>query len=393
MTFDYAIIGGGIVGLATALQLTSKFPAARVVVFEKENDWAEHQTGHNSGVIHSGLYYKPGSLKAVLGREGNASMVAFCRELGIEHDVCGKLIVAVDETELPRLDALYERGKANGLPVERLSPARAREIEPHVQCVAALLVPSTGIVDYRTVCRKMVAILASRGVELLLNAEVQKIANGASEKTVVSSAGERTANFVIACSGLQSDRVAKIDHVDPGAKIVPFRGEYWVLKPERRSLVRNLIYPVPNPDFPFLGVHFTRSIDGGVHAGPNAVLGFKREGYRKFDVSPRDLAEILTYGGFWRLAIRNRHEGLEEMRRSMSKRLFVRSLQRMIPEITEDDVVRAPAGVRAQALAPGGQLIDDFLLVRGERSLHVCNAPSPAATASLEIGREIVARL
>jgi L-2-hydroxyglutarate oxidase len=393
MTHDYAVIGGGIVGLATAMTLLRSKPGARVVVLEKEHDVAQHQTGRNSGVIHSGIYYKPGSLKASMAREGNRSMRDFCSTHGIDHDICGKLIVATDERELPLLESLRQRGIQNGLTVEKISVERASEIEPHVKCLSAIRVPSTGIVSYRAVARKYADLVQEAGGELRFTTQVGRIREASSEQVIETNSGELRAQFVINCGGLHSDRIAKAAGCDPGAQIVPFRGEYYELVPEKRHLVRNLIYPVPDPAFPFLGVHFTRMIDGTVHAGPNAVLAFQREGYRKSDVCFRDLRETLAFSGFRKLAARHWTEGWREMARSFSKGAFVRSLQEMIPELTERDVVPCAAGVRAQALRPDGSLVDDFLIVRGRNSLHVCNAPSPAATASLEIGKAIVEQL
>ena len=391
--YDYAVVGGGIVGLATGLALTARYPSARLLILEKETSWGVHQTGHNSGVIHSGVYYKPGSLKAALCREGNRAMVEFCRTHGIPHDVCGKVVVATGEEELPLMRTLLERGKANGIAVREITAAELREIEPHVRGIAGLHVPSTGIVSYLDVVAMMAQLLSARGAELRPSAGVTRVADRPSGIVLETGRGEFETKFLINCGGLQSDRVAKMAGVKPGMKIIPFRGEYYELKPERRSLVKNLVYPVPNPDFPFLGVHFTRMIDGGVHAGPNAVLGLKREAYRKTDFSLRDTVEVLTYPGFWTLARKNYREGMKEMVRSFSKGAFVRSLQRLIPEVTGEDLQPAHAGVRAQALMHDGTLMDDFVILRSTRSLHVCNAPSPAATASLKIGEAIVEKL
>lgn len=393
MIHDVAVVGGGIVGLATAVAVGERRPGARVVVVEKEPGWAAHQTGHNSGVIHSGIYYRPGSLKARFSREGNRSMVEFCRANDIPHDVCGKVIVATEADELAPLDALHERGVANGLDVRRLAPDEITEIEPHVRGVAGLHVRSTGIVDFTAVCRAYAAIVEGRGGELKLRTEVLSIHPSAAGYRLETDQGTVEARQIVNCAGLHSDRVARRAGVDPGARIVPFRGEYFELKPERRHLVRTLVYPVPNPDFPFLGVHFTKMIDGSVHAGPNAVPGLKREGYRKRDISARDLAETLAYPGFWRLARTHHREGLKEIVRSLSKAAFVRSLQRLVPEVTADDIVPAHAGVRAQALLRTGELVDDFLLVHARDAVHVCNAPSPAATSSLEIGKAVAAAL
>ncbi|MEM8604551.1 MAG: L-2-hydroxyglutarate oxidase, partial [Cyanobacteria bacterium P01_H01_bin.121] len=307
--------------------------------------------------------------------------------------VCGKLIVATQADELPRLEALYQRGLENGLAVTKITQAEAAELEPHVQCLAAIRVPTTGIVNYRQVCEQYAAIAQQQGATLKLNTRVTSIHTEAKQQVLETTQGEVHSKFLINCAGLYSDRVAKLGQMKPPAKIVPFRGEYYELVPERRSLVRGLIYPVPNPAFPFLGVHFTRMIDGSVHAGPNAVLSFKREGYRKTDLDLGDLLDVLTYPGFWKLAAKHADEGLREMVRSFSKTAFVQSLQQLIPEVEAADVIPTHAGVRAQALRPTGDLVDDFLLIQGERSLHVCNAPSPAATASLEIGKAIVAQL
>ena len=396
MTHDYAIIGGGIVGLATARTLLRARPDARVVVLEKEDDVAQHQSGRNSGVIHSGIYYAPDSLKARMARAGNISMSEFCEDHGIPHEICGKLIVATEERELPLLEKLFERGHRNGLRVEKISREHAREIEPHVNCLAALRVPSTGIVSYRTVARKYAELIRESGGELNFATRVEGIREGTGGTIIETSRGEVRARFVVNCGGLHSDRIARLGGCNPGAQIVPFRGEYYELIPEKRRLVKHLIYPVPNPAFPFLGVHFTRMIDGSVHAGPNAVLALHREAYSKASLplgSLRDLRETIFFPGFWKLAAKHWGEGWREIVRSFSKRAFVRSLQKLIPEITERDLMPCAAGVRAQALRADGTLVDDFLIVRGRNSLHVCNAPSPAATASLEIARAIVEQL
>jgi L-2-hydroxyglutarate oxidase len=390
---DYVIIGGGIVGLATAMAVGKKYPKARILVLEKEHDLAQHQTGRNSGVIHSGIYYKPGSLKARFAREGNRSMVEFCREHSIKHEVCGKVIVATKPSELPLLESLIQRGVDHRLDVARLAPEQVQEIEPHVHCVAAIKVPSTGIVNYRQVSAKCVELIKSNGGTVRTGIRVDRLRELNGTQVIETPHGEFEAGFIINCAGLFSDRVARYCGLDPAAKIVPFRGEYYELVPERRQLVKNLIYPVPNPDFPFLGVHFMRMIDGSVHAGPNAVLAFKREGYSWTDINCTDLFETLTFTGFWNLARKYYRDGIMEMLRSVSKRVFVKSLRQLIPEITEDDLVPTHSGVRAQALMPNGKLVDDFLIVKGKNSVHVCNAPSPAATASLEIGRFIANQL
>jgi (S)-2-hydroxyglutarate dehydrogenase len=391
--FDCIVIGGGIVGLSAAWTILARKPDVRIAVLEKEGGWARHQTGRNSGVIHSGIYYKPGSLKAKLCREGNRRMVEFCQHHGIRYEVCGKVIVATKPSEIPLLETLFERGIANGLAVKRLTAPQVLEVEPHVKCLAGLQVPSTGIVDYGSVSRKLAELVATHGGELRLDTAVLGFRANDKKVLLETSQGPLSARWIINCAGLHSDRVAKLARVNPGARIIPFRGEYYELKPERRRLVTNLIYPVPDPRLPFLGVHFTRMIDGSVHAGPNAVLSLKREGYRRTSFDFRDFMDTMTYPGFWRLAAKYAKSGFEEMHRSISKKAFVRSLQQLIPEITEQDLVPGEAGVRAQALRPDGGLVDDFLMISGPSAIHVCNAPSPAATASLEIGRVIAERI
>ncbi|MFS0645944.1 L-2-hydroxyglutarate oxidase [Siminovitchia sp. 179-K 8D1 HS] len=391
--YDFAIVGGGIVGLSTGMAIYERFPNAKVAVIEKEASVAQHQTGHNSGVIHSGIYYKPGSYKARFARQGSRSMTEFCQKHQIDHDICGKVIVATKPEELPLLDNLYERGLQNELAIEKIDADQLKEIEPHVAGLAAIRVPMAGIVNYRQVSEKFADIIRDHGGDILLNTNVEKINEGKDEVVIETNNGTVKAGIVINCAGLHSDRVAAAAGYKTDMKIVPFRGEYYKLKPEKRYLVKNLIYPVPNPKFPFLGVHFTRMIDGEVDAGPNAVLGFKREGYKKTDFNPKDLAETLTYGGFWKLASKFMKEGMEEYIRSFSKAQFTKSLQTLIPEIQEDDLVPAPAGVRAQALKDDGSMVDDFHIIMGQRSIHVCNAPSPAATASIEIGKEVARRI
>ncbi|HEY2341417.1 MAG TPA: L-2-hydroxyglutarate oxidase [Chthoniobacteraceae bacterium] len=391
--YDYAIIGGGIVGLSTGLAIVRKQPTAKILILEKEADWAQHQTGHNSGVIHSGIYYAPGSLKARLCAAGNRSMVEFCQEHGLPHEICGKVIVATKDEELPRLEKLYERGIANQLEVRRLVPEQVREIEPNVRCRAGIHVPGTGIVDYKRVAAKYAELAAGQGATLRTGTRVRGLREAGQTRIIETDQGDFEARFVVNCAGLHSDRVARLGGVEPGARIVPFRGEYYELVPERRSLVKALIYPVPDPAFPFLGVHFTRMIDGTVHAGPNAVLSLKREGYHKTDFNLRDFVEVMTYPGFWRLAARHAREGLREMHRSFSKQAFVQSLQELIPELRAEDVIPTHAGVRAQALAGDGRLVDDFLIVEAPGILNVCNAPSPAATASLEIGKCVAEKI
>jgi L-2-hydroxyglutarate oxidase len=391
--FDFTIIGGGIVGLSTAMHLGRRQPGARILVLEKEPDIAQHQTGRNSGVIHSGIYYKPGSFKAKFARAGAQSMVEFCREHGIPHYVCGKVIVATKESELPLLENLHQRGRQNQIPLEKVSAERVREIEPHVSCLAGILVKTTGITSYFQVCAKYLELIEAQGGAVKFRNAVRRITAMPDAQIVETDAGEYQTKFVINCAGLHSDRVARLGGADPKAKIVPFRGEYYELVPEKRHLVNTLIYPVPNPDFPFLGVHFTKMIDGSVHAGPNAVLAFAREGYFKTDFNLRDFVETMTFGGFWKMAGKNLGEGLKEMYRSISKAAFVRSLQTLIPEVQSEDLTPCAAGIRAQALMDDGKLVDDFLFVKGPNSLHVCNAPSPAATASLEIGKAVVGQV
>src|ERR1700726_5194483 len=385
------IIGGGVVGLGVALEITLRFPHLRLLLLEKEDRVARHQSGHNSGVIHSGVYYKPGSMKARLCVSGAAAMVEFCREHGIAHEVCGKVIVATDADELPRLEELSKRGEANGLTgLRMIGPEELREIEPHATGLRALVVPSTGITDYAKVCEKYAELVSASGGTVLTSAAATGIRRLANEIAVETSRGAFSTTALINCAGLQSDRVSRMAGDEPGVMIVPFRGEYYDLVPERASLVRALIYPVPDPLFPFLGVHFTRRISGSVDAGPNAVLALAREGYRHSDINLRDLISSLAFPGFWRMARRNWRNGFDEFRRSLSKPLFVRALQRLLPEVSEKDLVPGGSGVRAQALKPDGTLVDDFQFLPSGKVLHVLNVPSPAATASLAIGKTIV---
>ncbi|PIC63120.1 L-2-hydroxyglutarate oxidase [Sporosarcina sp. P13] len=390
---DFLIVGGGIVGLSTGVALYERFPNAKVVILEKEAEIASHQTGHNSGVIHSGIYYKPGSFKAEFARIGNESMKYFCKTHGIEHDICGKVIVATTKEELPLLDSLYRRGIENQLDIKKVGVSELKEIEPHVNGLGAIQVPQAGIVNYKQVSQKFLEIIESSGGEVKLNAKVEKIVEEKDFVIVETQNETFKARTVINCAGLHSDRVALAAGYKTDMKIVPFRGEYYNLVPEKRHLVKHLIYPVPNPKFPFLGVHFTRMIGGEVDAGPNAVLGFKREGYKKTDFSGKDLAEVLGFKGFWLLANKFKREGMEEYARSFSKKRFTKSLQQLIPEITERDLIPATAGVRAQAVSEDGNIVDDFNIIMGKNTIHVCNAPSPAATASIEIGKEIVRRI
>ncbi|MCO1581540.1 L-2-hydroxyglutarate oxidase [Crossiella sp. SN42] len=382
-----AVVGGGIVGLAVAHELAVR--GQRITLLEKENGFARHQTGHNSGVVHAGLYYAPGSFKARMCVAGNTSMVAFAKEHGVAVQVCGKLVLATEEAELPRLRVLHERAAANGVPARLLSPAEAAEYEPAARCVAALRVESTGIIDYPGVCAALVRLLGERGADLRTGAEVRAVYPRPEGVLLVTSGGEVRADAVVNCAGLHSDRIARLAGRRPSARIVPFRGEYHELRPQARHLVRGLIYPVPDPRFPFLGVHLTRMLDGSVHAGPNAVLALRREGYRWRDLSPRDLADTLRFPGFWRLARKHTGTGAQEMLRSFSKRRFAAGLARLVPGVTAADLVPAEAGVRAQALRPDGGLVEDFLIDRAPRQVHVLNAPSPAATSALEIGRHV----
>lgn len=390
---DLVVVGGGIVGLATAYNFLQRFPGRRVIVLEKESSVGAHQTGHNSGVLHSGIYYKPGSLRALNCRSGKQAMEQFCREHEIPFDICGKVIVAVEERELPLLERIHERGQQNGVVCEVIGPERLRELEPHAAGIRAIHVPEAGIVNYRRVAERMAELIREHDGQVVTGARATAVRKLDDRVIVETAAGDFSGQVLVNCAGLYSDRVARLAGQTPPAKIVPFRGEYYDLKPEAHHLCRNLIYPVPDPSFPFLGVHFTRMIDGGVECGPNAVLAFAREGYRKLDVNLRDLSESLTYGGFLRLALRYWRTGLGEMWRSYSKRAFVRALQRLLPEIRSDLLVPGRSGVRAQALAPEGHLVEDYMILDGPRVINVCNAPSPAATSSLNIGRTVVERL
>ena len=386
---DIALIGAGIVGLATALDLTRRFRVS-LIVLEAEADIAQHQTGHNSGVIHSGLYYKPGSARARNCVEGREAMYRFCAEHGIPHDRCGKLVVATEERELPALEALYARGLENGLDgIRQLTGPELKEHEPHVAGIAGLYVPQTGIVDYKIVARKYAELIQQAGGVIRTNARLLAVHRHADGLTLQTTQGDVKCQHLINCGGLQSDRVARLCGLEPGVQVVPFRGEYYALVPEKRFLVKNLIYPVPDPRLPFLGVHFTRTVHGEIEAGPNAVLAFRREGYSRWSFSPRDMWEWLRFPGFWRMASTYWKTGISEMARSLSKRRFHHSLQRLIPELQLADIHPFGTGVRAQALERNGALVDDFRFVEAERMIHVLNAPSPAATASLSIGRTI----
>ncbi|HEU0138991.1 MAG TPA: L-2-hydroxyglutarate oxidase [Bryobacteraceae bacterium] len=391
---DIIVIGGGIVGLASALHISSRLPDARITVLEKEVCVGQHQTGHNSGVLHCGLYYKPGSIKARMAVTGIHRMVEFCQENAIPHEICGKLVVATSDAQIPALNDLFERGAANGLQgLRRVCREELREIEPHVAGVAGIHVPQEGIVDYAAVCDAMVRKLNMAGVRVVTGARVDRVRRLGSNWLLETPAGSFEASFLVNCAGLHSDRVSALVSGRRELRIVPFRGEYYKIKPERQYLVRNLIYPVPDPRFPFLGVHFTRLIHGGIEAGPNAVLAFAREGYRKTDISIRDLADTFAYRGFWSFLSRYPGMSWQELRRSFSKERFCRSLQELVPEIGVDDLETGDAGVRAQAIEPDGTLVQDFRFVEDSGALHVLNAPSPAATASLAIGEEIATRV
>ncbi len=393
MTYDVAIVGGGIVGLATAYQLARRAPGRSIIVLEKEAALATHQTGRNSGVIHSGIYYRPGSLKAENCREGRRALVAFCEREEIPFEVCGKVIVAVTEEERPRLHAILARGRANGIAGRLIGPEALREREPHVRGVEAILVPEAGIVDFRAVALRLAERVREQGHEVRTRAAVRDVAVRSDVFTLETTAGEVRARTLVNCAGLYADRLARMCGVEPGVRIIPFRGEYFELKPPARSLCRHLIYPVPDPAFPFLGVHFTRMIDGRVECGPSAILAFAREGYTFGTVDLRDLAEMVAYPGFRRLARQHWRKGWFEVRQALSKRVYLASLRRLVPEVTLDDLAPRVAGVRAQAVRPDGTLVDDFLFAETDRAVHVCNAPSPAATAALNVGRLAAERL
>ncbi|MER3472558.1 MAG: L-2-hydroxyglutarate oxidase [Armatimonadota bacterium] len=393
MQSDVLVIGAGIVGLATGYQLVQQYPHLRVIVVEKEAQVCQHQSGHNSGVLHSGIYYRPGSVKALTCRQGKRLMEAFCEREGIPFEICGKVIVATSEQDVPTLQMLYERGKANQVQCERIDSRRLRELEPHASGIEALYVPETGIVDFSRVCERLAHYLMQAGGTILTGAKVVGIRESADEVAVQTTQGDFTARYVLNCAGLYSDDIVRLSGQTPPARIVPLRGEYYLLRPEARRLCRNLIYPVPDPRFPFLGVHFTRTVYGEVECGPNAVLAFAREGYHRLRIHARELWETLCYPGFRRLVRKYWRVGLGEMWRSFSRHAFARALQRLVPEVRAEHLLPAPAGVRAQAVAPDGSLLDDFVWIDTPRMVHVVNAPSPAATASLAIGRHIVERL
>lgn len=398
MTYDIVIIGAGIVGLASSLKLLEKNPSLKLLIIEKEDSQARHQTGNNSGVIHSGIYYKPGSLKAQNCVRGYKMLLEFCKKNNVDHKICGKVIVAVTPEEIPYMEKLLERGKQNGLTgLRKLSREEVREIEPHVECTAGIFVPQTGIIDYKEVAKKYLELIQNYGGLIQFNQTVTGIKIKSDYCEVNTENGSFESKFVVTCSGLHSDRIAKMTHPDLPIRIIPFRGEYYKIKKEKRHFVKSLIYPVPDPAFPFLGVHFTRMIDGEVEAGPNAVLAFKREGYSKTSFSLRDSIETLSWKGFYHIVKKNWKTGLGEYYRSLNKNAFVKELQKMIPEIHGDDLEKGGAGVRAQACSKDGGLLDDFYIVEDKRIFHVCNAPSPAATSSLSIGdyisEKVLARL
>jgi len=391
---DVLVVGGGIVGLATAWRLQQARPGLRLLLLEKDQEVGRQQTGNNSGVLHSGLYYKPGSAKALLAVQGLQQMLAFCREHAIPHEQCGKVVVATSPEELPRLEQLWQRGQANGLQgLRKLTPEQLREIEPHAKGLAAIHVPQEGIVDYPAVTRKLGQLVREAGGEILLGTKVHRLMTRNGVWVAESSGGEHLARYVITCAGLHSDRLVTASGQRPAAKIIPFRGEYYKLRPDRSHLVKNLIYPVPDPKFPFLGVHFTRLIHGGIEAGPNAVLALAREGYRWTQVNLRDLAESLLFPGLWRFLAAYPTMCGYEIRRSLSKKEFTRSLQKLVPEIQIADLIPGGAGVRAQAMTPDGKLVEDFHFEEGAGILHVVNAPSPAATAALAIGQRITEKV
>jgi L-2-hydroxyglutarate oxidase LhgO len=390
---DLIIIGGGIVGLATAYRFLERFPGKRVTVLEKEAAIARHQTGRNSGVLHTGIYYRPGSLKALNCRAGKLAMEEFCRRESIPTLMCGKIIVATEETELPRMETLLERGKANGVVCERIGPERIRELEPEAAGIAAINVPEAGVVDYAKVAQRLAELIQGQGSSVVTSARATGIHRDTNRAIVETTAGEFEGEQIVNCAGLHSDRVTRFSGARPSAMIIPFRGEFYELRKEAQHLVRMLVYPVPDPRYPFLGVHFTRRINGDCECGPNAVLAFAREGYRNTTVNLRDLSETLMYPGFWRLAVRYWKIGADEMYRSFSKRAFVRALQQLIPAVESKHLDWAPAGVRAQAVGRDGQMLDDFVIDETDRVVNVENAPSPAATASLNIGKLVVDRL
>ena len=389
--YDIAVIGAGIIGLATAMRLAQEYPRYKIIVLEKDGEVAQHQTGHNSGVIHAGIYYAPGSQKANFCSTGGRLLRQFCDERGIEYEMCGKVIVAINDEEVPRLQDLYERGTANGAEgLEIIGKERLAELEPHAAGVKAIFSPNTGIIDFKKVSQAYAIEFGENGGDLLLNTAVHGIARREGRMYMETSRGEIMARHIINCAGLQADQVARMMGAEPGLRIIPFRGEYFSIRPERRHLVRSLIYPVPDPSLPFLGVHFTKRVTGGVEAGPNAVLAFAREGYTKTSFRLGDALGTLTYPGFWKMSMTHWKSGIDEQRRSLQKSLFLKSLQTLVPSIEMDDLSDPGAGVRAQAVDHNGNLLQDFAISETENAIHVLSAPSPGATSSLTISRYIV---
>ena len=387
--YDFIIVGGGIVGVSTALTLIKENPSKKILLLEKEKSFAHHQTGHNSGVIHAGVYYEPGSLKAEFCREGLKETIAFCNTHGIPYEQCGKLLVATNDIELQRMDKLFERCKANNIEAEILNQEKLHEIEPNVFGIGAILVKSTGIVDYTLITKKMSEQFESLGGEFLLNSKVTNLDENKERIQVITSNETLNSKYLICCAGLMADRVAKLLDIKINFQIIPFRGEYFRLKEKHNSLVKHLIYPIPDPDLPFLGVHLTKMIDGTITVGPNAVLGFKREGYGMFNFSLRDTIQFLSFKGFYQVVKKNLKSGLYEMKNSIFKRGYLKEVQKYSPQIKLNDLVPYPAGIRAQAVLEDGTLVHDFLFAESERSIHVCNAPSPAATSAIPIGKYI----
>ena len=392
MAYDYLIVGGGIVGISTAWQLLQRYPNKRILVLEKESQYAGHQTGHNSGVIHAGVYYQPGSLKADFCRRGNEATIKFCLEHDIPYEQCGKLLVATNQNEYHLMGKLFERAKENQIEVEWLDRKQLKKREPNITGLGAFLVPQTGIVNYRKITNKMADLFEARGGEVRLDCEVLGIEEKSDGVRVRTYLAEFQTRYLIACSGLMADRLVKMLGIQPDFQIIPFRGEYFQLPPHKSNIINHLIYPIPDPEMPFLGVHLTRMIDGTVTVGPNAVLGFKREGYQKTDVSIRDLKEMATFSGFWKVIQQNLKAGLSEFKNSIFKGGYLELVRKYCPQVTLSDLTPYPAGVRAQALAKDGTLIHDFLFVDTQRTFHVCNAPSPAATSAIPIGAHIVQR-
>lgn len=392
--YDFTIVGAGIVGLSTAYKLSLKYPEAKILVLEKEDRVAAHQTGKNSGVIHSGIYYKPGSYKARNCVDGRHQLVDFCKKHDVAIDVCGKVIVATDDSEIPKLKEIFERGLQNEIEgIEMIDANRLKELEPHVNGVAAIHVPCAGIVDYAGMCRVLMKLLEERNGKIRFNSEVGNISNKGDEIVIEAGGRHIHSRFLVNCAGLYSDHVARSGGVHSPVKIVPFKGEYYELKPEAEYLVNDLIYPLPNPEFPFLGVHFTRMALGGIECGPNAVFAFKREGYKKLSFNLKETTETFNFPGFWKMARQHWRMGLDEYKRSFSKKAFVKGLQKLIPEVREEHLKVSPSGIRAMALQPNGEILDDFYFEVVDRQIHVLNAPSPAATAGLAIGDEIVRKV